>query len=82
MSEYEESYKRKQLGWEQSSCSPVSLSPSIPSTSPAFNATHGTLSVSLEIEEITFLVQLLNKNCVSNMKILYLQANFLFRLLI
>lgn len=42
MSEYEDSYKKK-LGWEQSSCSPVSLSPSLPSTSPAFNTTsHGT----------------------------------------
>lgn len=41
MSEYEGESKRKLPGtgtrWEQSSCSPVSISPSLPSTSPAFN---------------------------------------------
>lgn len=42
MSEYEDGFKKRTIGWEQSSCSPVSLSPSLPSTSPAFNATsHG-----------------------------------------
>ncbi|KYB28238.1 hypothetical protein TcasGA2_TC032675 [Tribolium castaneum] len=44
MSEYEgESKKRGSTlhasRWDQSSCSPVSLSPSLPSTSPAFNST-------------------------------------------
>jgi titin len=44
MSEYEgESRKRgttlQASRWDPSSCSPVSLSPSLPSTSPAFNST-------------------------------------------
>lgn len=43
MSEYEgENRKRgatlQGSRWDQSSCSPVSLSPSLPSTSPAFNS--------------------------------------------
>lgn len=42
MSEYEGDGKRKHFlsspRWEQSSASPMSLSPSLPSTSPAFNA--------------------------------------------
>lgn len=44
MSEYEDGFKKKVPGtrWEQSSCSPVSISPSLPSTSPAFNSTPGT----------------------------------------
>lgn len=47
MSEYEDGRKKVHLyspHWEQSSVSPVSLSPSLPSTSPAFN-TAGTLVV-------------------------------------
>lgn len=43
MSEYEGDKNRSNLlpgsRWEPSSCSPVSLSPSLPSTSPAFNNT-------------------------------------------
>lgn len=42
MSEYEGEARRRQPGWEQSSCSPASLSPSLPSTSPAFNSNYGT----------------------------------------
>lgn len=45
LSEYEGNAKRNQgLRWEPSSCSPVSLSPSLPSTSPAFYSSFaGTL---------------------------------------
>ncbi|RZC41074.1 I-set and/or Spectrin domain containing protein, partial [Asbolus verrucosus] len=44
MSEYEGEHKKRSTNlhgsrWDQSSCSPVSLSPSLPSTSPAFNNT-------------------------------------------
>lgn len=43
MSEYETEAKKRNYiqgsRWEPSSCSPVSLSPSLPSTSPAFNNT-------------------------------------------
>ncbi|CAH1976518.1 unnamed protein product [Acanthoscelides obtectus] len=39
MSEYEMDRKHQGSRWEPSSCSPVSLSPSLPSTSPAFNNT-------------------------------------------
>lgn len=47
MSEYEGEATRKQnqlhgSRWDQSSCSPVSLSPSLPSTSPAFNNNYST----------------------------------------
>lgn len=44
MSEYEGESKKKLGGtrWEQSSCSPVSISPSLPSTSPAFNNYSGS----------------------------------------
>ncbi|KAL3275186.1 hypothetical protein HHI36_019955 [Cryptolaemus montrouzieri] len=40
LSEYEGNAKRNSQGsrWKPSSCSPVSLSPSLPSTSPAFNS--------------------------------------------
>lgn len=48
MSEYEGDHKRSThlqgSRWEQSSCSPVSLSPSLPSTSPAFNNTFAGIS--------------------------------------
>nr|CAI5864925.1 unnamed protein product [Callosobruchus analis] len=39
MSEYETDRRHQGSRWEPSSCSPVSLSPSLPSTSPAFNNT-------------------------------------------
>lgn len=39
MSEYEGDKRHTGSRWEPSSCSPVSLSPSLPSTSPAFNNT-------------------------------------------
>lgn len=46
MSDYEGEAKRsgnhlQGPRWEPSSCSPVSLSPSLPSTSPAFNCAYG-----------------------------------------
>lgn len=46
MSEYEGEAKKSGTHlqgsrWEPSSCSPVSLSPSLPSTSPAFNCSYG-----------------------------------------
>lgn len=40
MSECETDRVKKQT-WEQSSCSPISISPSLPSTSPAFNNYQG-----------------------------------------
>lgn len=47
MSEYEGEASRRfnqsqGSRWEQSSCSPMSLSPSLPSTSPAFNNNYNT----------------------------------------
>ncbi|KRT85808.1 Immunoglobulin, partial [Oryctes borbonicus] len=49
MSEYEGESKKKLPGtgarWEQSSCSPVSISPSLPSTSPAFNNYPGSAHI-------------------------------------
>ncbi|XP_065160451.1 titin-like isoform X4 [Atheta coriaria] len=42
MSECETDRVKKQT-WEQSSCSPISISPSLPSTSPAFNNYQGGL---------------------------------------
>lgn len=53
MSEYEGEAKKAgqfpNVRWEPSSCSPASLSPSIPSTSPAFNNIYrsGTLACAL-----------------------------------
>lgn len=56
MSEYEGEARRagqfSGARWDPSSCSPASLSPSIPSTSPAFNNVYrpGTLACALLVE--------------------------------